>query len=131
MRVDGQDLGRAAEVGERVVDHGDVDRADRTEVLGDDEVGVQTREGTLVEVVEILACVHRRRHEGVDGRCVESLGHRAGRDDGALAGLDGVVALEGDADDVVARADVEEDLGGRRKQGDDPHEPIVPNAPSR
>ena len=41
VRVDGEDVGGAAEVGEGVVDGGDVDGADGAEVLGDDEVGVE------------------------------------------------------------------------------------------
>ena len=41
VRVDGQHLGAAPEVGERVVDRGDVDRADRAEVLGDHQRGVE------------------------------------------------------------------------------------------
>ena len=39
----------------------DVDRADRAEVLGDDQVGVQPGQRALVEVVEVLAARHRRR----------------------------------------------------------------------
>ena len=41
--VDGQHLGGAAQVGERVVDDRDVDGADGAQVLGDDQVGVEAR----------------------------------------------------------------------------------------
>ena len=51
----------AAQVGQRVVDDGDVDRADRAEVLGDDQVRVEPRECALVEVVEVLAARQRDR----------------------------------------------------------------------
>ena len=121
VRVDGQHLGRAPEVGQRVVDDRDVDRTDRAEVLGDHEVGVQVRERALVEVVEVVAAGHRGDHELVDRGGAQALGHRRGRDDPAGAGLGGEVALEGHADHVVARADREQDLGGRGEQRDDPH----------
>ena len=87
VRVDGQHLGGAAEVGQRVVDDRDVDRADRAQVLGDHQIGVEARQGALVEVVEVLAGAHRGRHERVDLRGVEPLGQGAGRDDAAFAGL--------------------------------------------
>ena len=41
VRVDGEHLGAAAEVRQRGVDRGHVDRADGAEVLGDDQVGVE------------------------------------------------------------------------------------------
>ena len=66
VRVDGEHVRRAAQVGERVVDRRDVDRADRAQVLGDDEVGVQPAQGTLVEVVEVLTLVQGAGDEGVD-----------------------------------------------------------------
>ena len=119
--VDGQHLGRAAQVGEGVVDDRDVDRADGAQVLGDDEVGVQPGQRTLVEVVEVVAAPHRLHHEGVDLGRRQPLGHRARRDDAPGAGLLRVVALERHAHHVVTRPDREEDLRRRREERDDAH----------
>ena len=121
VRVDGEHVGGAAEVGERVVDHRDVDGADGAQVLGHHQVGVEPGESARVEVVEVVTTRHRRDHEGVDLAGRESLRHRRGRHDAALARLRWVVALEGHADHVVAGADREQDLRGRREQRDDPH----------
>ena len=60
----------------------DVDRADRAQVLGDDEVGVEAGQRALVEVVEVLAARASRSATKASisaGR--QALGHRAGRDD--------------------------------------------------
>ena len=116
VRVDREHVSAAAEVGERVVDDRDVHGTDSTEVLGHHELGVESGQGALVEVVEVLAGAHRGRHEGIDPGRVEPLGQRTGRDDPAFASLDGVVALEGHTDDLVAGADGEEDLRGRGQQ---------------
>ena len=121
VRVDGEHLGAAAEVGQRVVDDRDVDGAHGAQVLGDHEVGVQVGERAAVEVVEVLA-------GGASGRAPPrrsrpGRGPRAARwwTRSARAGLRRVVALEGHPDDVVARAEREEDLGGRRQQRHDVH----------
>ena len=122
VRVDGQHLGGAAEVGQRVVDDRDVDGADRAQVLGDDQVGVQARPG-------------RPRRGGRGRRRAASPRPRSRRSREGSAppasrwstrscgsrASGGVVALEGHADDVVTRPDREEDLGGRGEQGDDAH----------
>ena len=95
---------RAAEVGERVVDHRDVDRADRAEVLGDHEVGVEAGQRALVEVVEVLAAAHRLGHERVDLRGRQPLRHRAGRHDRAgLRASTGWSHSKVTPDHVVAR----------------------------
>jgi hypothetical protein len=119
--VDGQHLGGATEVGESVVDDRDVDRADRTQVLGDHEVGVDAGQRALVEVVEVVAASQGVHHEGVDRSRRQALGHRGRRHDRPGAGLRREVALEGHPHHVVARADREQDLGGRGEQRDDPH----------
>ena len=116
MRVDGQHLSGAPEVGQRVVDDRDVDRADRTQVLGDHQIGVEVRQRALVEVVEVFARAHGGGHERVDRRGVEPFGQGAGRDDAPFAGLGRVVALEGHADHVVAGTDGVQDLGGGRQE---------------
>ncbi len=121
VRVDGEHVRPAAEVGEGVVDHGDVDRAYRAQVLGDDEVGVEVGQGALVEVVEVLAGPHPLADDPVDVGGAQALGQRGGGDDPAAARLGGVVALEGDADDVIAGADREQDLGRRGQERHDPH----------
>ena len=122
LRVQRQHLGPAAQVGQRVVDHRHVDRADRAQVLGHDQVGVEVGQRPGVQVVEVLPGRHPGAHRGVDLGRRQPLGQRAGRHDPPLAGLRRVVALEGHADDVVAGAEVEEDLGGRRQQRHDAHE---------
>ena len=66
VRVDGEHVGAAAEVREGVVDDRDVDGAHRAQVLGDDEVGVQSGQRALVEVVEVLARRASRRPRVVD-----------------------------------------------------------------
>ena len=85
--VEGEHLRRAAEVGQGVVDQRDVDRAHRAQVLGDHEVGVEVGEGAGVEVVEVVAGLHRARDERVDLRRREALGQGAGRHDPPLPGL--------------------------------------------
>ena len=119
--VDGQHLGSAAEVGQGIVHDRDVDRADGAQVLGDDEVGVQPGQRSLVEVVEVVATPHRLHHEGVDLGGRQPFGHRARRDDATGAGLLRVVALERHAHHVVTRPDREEDLRRRREERDDAH----------
>ena len=71
----------AAEVREGLLDVGRVHRADRAEVLGHHEVGVEPGERALVEVVEVLAGGHARGHGGVDLGEVEALVQGARRDD--------------------------------------------------
>ena len=66
VRVDGQHVRATAEVGQRLVDDRDVHGADRAEVLGDDQVGVQARQGALVEVVQVLAGPHPLADHPVD-----------------------------------------------------------------
>ena len=121
VRVDGQDLGGAAEVVEGRAHGVDVDRADGAEVLGDDQVRVEAAQRSRVEVVEVVAVAHRLRHEGVDLGRPQSVGQRGGRHDRAAPGLRRGVALERHADHLVARAEREQDLGGRRQQRDDAH----------
>ncbi len=67
-RVDGQHLRPAAQVPQRAVDGADVHGAHRTEVLGQDEVGVEVRQGPLVEVVEVLTGGDPSLDLGVDLR---------------------------------------------------------------
>jgi hypothetical protein len=129
VRVDRQHLGSAAEVRQCVLHHGDVHGAHGAQVLGDHQIRVQAGQRVLVEVVEVLSCTSRRGHERVDPGGVEPLGQGAGGDDAPLACGRRVVALEGHPDDVVARADGEQDLGRGGQERDDAHGPIVPNHP--
>ena len=101
---------------------GDVDRADRAQVLGDHERRVEGAQRVGGEVVEVLAPRDRVDDVGVDLGRRQPRGHRGGRHDRAAARLGRGVALEGHADHVVARAEGEQDLGGRGEQGHDPHE---------
>ena len=121
VRVDGQHLGRAAQVGERVVHHGDVDGADGAEVLGDHDVGVQAGQCTLVEVVEVLATSHGAGDVRVDLGGRQPLGQGRRRHDAAIPRRRRVVTLERHAHDVVTRADGEQDLGRGGEQRHDPH----------
>ena len=111
MRVDGEHLGRAAEVGERVVDHRDVDRAHRAQVLGDDEVGVEAgtarprRGGRGPRPRRIASATNASISAGVSPSGIALVDTIVRR-----ARLGGVVALEGHADDVVAGPEVEQDL---------------------
>ena len=121
VRVDRQDVRTAAEVKKRLVDDGDVDCADRTQVLGDDEVGVEVRQSARIEVVEVFPGVHPLRDGAVDLGRSEAFRQGGRGDDAAGPGLGGVVALERHADDVVAGTDRKEDLGARGQEGHDPH----------
>ena len=78
---------------------------------------------SAVEVVEVLTGGDPGAHRRVDRRRPEPLRQGAGGHDAARAGLLRVVALERHPDHVLARADREEDLGGRRQQRHDVHRP--------
>ena len=108
---------RAPEVGEGVVDGGDVDGADRAEVLGDDEVGVEVRQGARVEAVEVLPAAHRRATASSISRGVEPLGSVVDDTTGGSGPPPGWSHSNVTPDDVVTGADREEDLGGRRDAG--------------
>src|SRR4029077_18263755 len=96
-----------------------------TEVLGYHQVRVEPGEGTLVEVVEIVATAHRIGDEVVDLLAGKAFRHRTCGHDGAGACLLRVVALEGHPDDLVTHPEVEEDLCGRRQKRHDPHWSIL------
>jgi len=66
VRVDGEHLGPAAEVLQRLVDDRHVHRADGAEVLGDDQVRVEVGQGAGVEMVEVLPGPRPRRDGPVD-----------------------------------------------------------------
>ncbi len=127
--IDRRNVGAAAEVGERVVDGRDVDRADGAEVLRHHEVGVELGERARVEPVEVLARRQRSTDEVVDLLRSEAFGHRRRGHDPALARGRREVALERHPDHVVTRSDGEQDLGGRGDQGDDAHVPEPRLAP--
>ena len=65
-RVQGEHVGGAAEVGQRLVDHVGGQRADPAQVLGEHEVGVEAAQGALVQRVEVLARRGPGTHRGVD-----------------------------------------------------------------
>lgn len=115
---------------EGVLDLRHVDRAHGAEVLGDDEVWADVGEGTH-RVVEVLPPSHALPDEGFDGAGREAFGQRRGRDNAARASLWRVVALEGNAHDLIAAAEGEEDLGGLREQGHDPHGTEATEPPGR
>lgn len=103
-RVERQHVGTARQIRQGVVDLADVDGTHRTEILGDDEVGVEVGERTSVEAVEVLAGSDPFPDDGVDLGRRQALGERRGRHDPAGAGLGREVALERDAHDVVPDA---------------------------
>jgi hypothetical protein len=70
-------------VGQGVVHDRHVHGADGAQVLGHDEVGVQVRQGTRVEAVEVLARAHPLGDDRVDLRRGQPRGHRRGRHDAA------------------------------------------------
>ena len=69
-----------------------------------------------IEVVEVLAGADPLLDDGVDLGRRQVLGQRRGRHDALVACLRREVALERDADDVVADPQLEQDLGRRRQQ---------------
>ena len=96
--------------------------ADIAEGLGDDEVGLELAQAGDIDRVGRAA----GGEEVADGGVDLGLGKAARLDggageDGEAARLGGVVALVGDADDLVAGADGEDDLGGAGEEGGDAH----------
>ena len=81
----------------------------------------RSRRASADKPVEVLAAGDRVHDVRVDLGRRQALRHRGRRDDRAGPGLGGRVALERHADDVVTRADREEDLRRRREQRHDPH----------
>ncbi len=125
-RIERQHVGPAAEVRQRVVDLGDVDGADRTEVLGEHERRIELGEGAAVQPVEVLPRRHAFLDDGIDLRRTQACGQCGGRHDALGAGLGGKVALERDADDLIVETEEEQDLRCGRQQRDDAHAAIMP-----
>ena len=113
-----------------LVDLAVADRADRAQLLGQDEVRVGRLERLLVELVERRAAVDRLADEAIDltrralGQVVGRAGDRRDR-----CGLGRPVALVGHPDELVAEPEGEDDLGRRRQERDDPHRASLARAP--
>ena len=67
-RIDGDDLGTASQMVERLIDVGDIDRAHRAQILSDDHIGVEVAQGALIEGVQVLTRRDAGPHLGVDLR---------------------------------------------------------------
>ena len=113
---------RHIEPADHLVDLAIADRADPAQLLGEDEVGGRGGEGLLVELVERRPAVDRSGHEAMDvarRRCRKVVD--APGQDGLADDLWRIVALVGDADELVTEPDGADDLRRRRQQGGDPH----------
>ena len=113
-RIEREDLGAPDHRRDGVTDLSGRDGADGAELLGEEEVGRELGQALLVEGVEARAGGELRRDRGVD-----LLRRHAGREGAAgedrpRPRLRRIVALVRHADDVVAGAQGEEDLGGVR-----------------
>ena len=112
--VEGEDLGLAAEDIQGLVDLAGGDRADRAQVLGQDQVGAQVADGLGVEPVDRLSAADTRADQPVD------LGWFGGRRQGRArhhphpAGLGWPVAFVGDPDQVSFQPQGVDDFRGAR-----------------
>ena len=101
-----------------VVRHG----ADVAQRLRDDEVGLELADELLVELVDRLAGAGALTDGRVDLGGRQALGQDVARHRQDVARGLGVVALVGDAHDVVAEPQREQQLGSVWDEGDDPHD---------
>jgi hypothetical protein len=97
------------------------DGADLADRLGDDQIGGELREHSLVQLVERAALGDRRLHGGVDLAGVEVLAQNRPGQVGEFPRSWRVVALVRDADDAVAEPHCKEHLRGRGDEARDPH----------
>jgi hypothetical protein len=97
------------------------DGADRAQRLGDDQLGLQVVQRVGVELVDRLS-VERPLLDGrVDLGGAETVRQLVPRNPGQGCRLRWVVALMGDADDVIAQSEGEQQLGRGRNQAHDAH----------
>ncbi len=105
-------------------------RANGAELLRDDKIRFELREQRGVEMVETRSGVNRGAHVAVDFGRAASSGPKRGGKLGQRERLERIIALVRYADDVLARADREENLGRARQQTDDPRR-AAPTLPVR
>ena len=111
-------ISRSAIVGDLVVG----DRADRAQLLRDDQVGLELAQRALVELVDRLAALGALAHRGVDlAPSCSPAGSTSRVTCGSVAAPRRVIALVRDADDVVAEPEREQQLGRVGHEADDPH----------
>ena len=112
-------VGLAAEVAEGVLDVTGGERADSAQVLGQDQFWLEPGQGVGVQRVQVGAGGQLGADVAVDLAWCHALGVAAADHDRFLgAGRRRLVALEGDADQVIAQAERVNDLRGRWQQRD-------------
>jgi len=123
VRIQGDDLGGAAEKVERVLDVASGQSADPAEVLRQDQVGGQRGQRVGVQRVQVLARGEPRADVGVDGARGHPGGVAPAHHHGLVhPGRRWLVAFERHPGQLSAQAEGVDDLGRRRKQGDNPHD---------
>ncbi|MCI4066977.1 hypothetical protein MRQ36_32205 [Micromonospora sp. R77] len=114
-------------MGHRVVDPVGGERADPAQVLGQDEVRVEARERAGVQRVKVRAGGELPLDVRVDLAGAHPPGVPPADDDGRAGPVGGRhLALEGDADQLVAEAEGVDDLRGGGQQGHQTHPAILP-----
>jgi hypothetical protein len=99
----------------------DIDRADRTEILGHDEIRIEIAQGSPVQGVQILAGRHPSTDRRIDLGWGEPGGQGSIGNDPAMTRFGREVTLERHTNDIVTGTHGKKDFSRRRKEGDDPH----------
>jgi len=99
---------------------GEIDRAYRAQVLSEDEVGAQTFEEGIIDVIERLAAGERFTDGPIDGGGICIVWRALGGEHWECPNGDGRIALVRAADEEGLAADDAEHLGGGREETDDP-----------
>jgi hypothetical protein len=123
VRVEGNNLGVG---GAELINGAAGDRANRAEVLGQDEVGLECLEQLTVDRVQRAPVTDRCAHGVVDleARQPRRIDAR-GRHDGQPSDFERPVALLGDGDQRLDEAERRDDLGRTREQGADAHRHLL------
>src|SRR6185295_12433835 len=106
--IEREDVRAAGERPHRLVDLIAADRTDRAQLLGDDQIGREARDQSLVERVERKPAADLGRDRGIDLRRSESGGEGAAGEDGQVEGRGWEIALVAAADDILPRAEREQ-----------------------
>lgn len=97
------------------------DRADRADLLGDDQIGPNFGERFPVEPVEGVAPTDCLFHRGIDTGCRQSSRNGGAGKVGESEGLLGPVAFMGHSDHLIAEPEGEEHLGRGWNETYNPH----------
>jgi hypothetical protein len=117
LRIQGDDLGRAAQMVQRLLHVAGGERAHATQVLSEDQLRGQRGQRAGVQRVEILALGELITDVGVDrGRAHPRGIAPADNYRFVPAGLGWFVAFERNPDQLITEAEGVHDLGRRRKQ---------------